>query len=60
MFKQSNEKKQLVDGRFLVETGPYQVVLGEGLSAKVLLAIDTWQKEEHDSWVALKVRQVNS
>lgn len=42
MFKGSNGKKQLVDGRFLIETGLDQVVLGEGLSSKVLLATDTW------------------
>lgn len=43
MFKGSNSKKQLVDGRFMIDTGPNQVVLGEGLSSKVILATDTWQ-----------------
>jgi serine/threonine protein kinase len=59
MFKGSNSKKQLVDGRFLIETGPDQVVLGEGLSSKVLLATDTWQQHGKDSRVALKIIQEN-
>ena len=60
MFKESNRKKQLVDGRFLVETGHQQVVLGEGLSARVILATDTWQKQVSNQLVALKVIQLNS
>lgn len=41
----------------MIDTGSNQILLGEGLSSKVLLATDTWQTDSKDSKVALKMVQ---